>query len=232
GTGHGVPLAPGMTGFAPHFSRFLSAVPGRLHVAAHSHHPWPDVTYEAHLQAWLDAAELMDRKWDRVLLEVLPEAQRHVAARLGLSDPATLAFAPNTHSLLVRLLSCLPTPVRILTTDAEFMSFDRQVRRLEEDGRALVERVAAEPLGTFPARLCEAAAQGGHNLVFFSHVHFDSGYVTPDLAAIVAAVDRADTAVAVDGYHGFMAVPTDLAAIEGRAFYLAGGYKYAMAGEG
>jgi selenocysteine lyase/cysteine desulfurase len=29
-----------------------------------------------------------------------------------------------------------------------------------------------------------------------------------------------------------MALPTDLAAIAGRAFYIAGGYKYAMAGEG
>jgi selenocysteine lyase/cysteine desulfurase len=29
-----------------------------------------------------------------------------------------------------------------------------------------------------------------------------------------------------------MAVPTDLSAVEARAFYLAGGYKYAMAGEG
>ena len=36
----------------------------------------------------------------------------------------------------------------------------------------------------------------------------------------------------IDGYHGFMALPTDFAAIAGRAFYLAGGYKYAMAGEG
>jgi len=36
----------------------------------------------------------------------------------------------------------------------------------------------------------------------------------------------------VDGYHGFMAIPTDLGAIADRAFYVAGGYKYAMAGEG
>jgi selenocysteine lyase/cysteine desulfurase len=36
----------------------------------------------------------------------------------------------------------------------------------------------------------------------------------------------------VDGYHGFMAVPADFGALAGRAFYLAGGYKYAMAGEG
>jgi selenocysteine lyase/cysteine desulfurase len=38
--------------------------------------------------------------------------------------------------------------------------------------------------------------------------------------------------VVIDGYHGFCAVPTDLAVVGQRAFYLAGGYKYAMAGEG
>ncbi len=40
------------------------------------------------------------------------------------------------------------------------------------------------------------------------------------------------TLVVIDGYHGFMAVPTDLSAIAGRAFYLAGGYKFGMSGEG
>ena len=53
-----------------------------------------------------------------------------------------------------------------------------------------------------------------------------------DLAAIVNAVRDADTFVVVDGYHAFMAIPTDLAPIAARAFYVAGGYKYAMAGEG
>jgi selenocysteine lyase/cysteine desulfurase len=38
--------------------------------------------------------------------------------------------------------------------------------------------------------------------------------------------------VVIDGYHGFMAVETDLSAVADRIFYLAGGYKYAMAGEG
>lgn len=225
-----------------HFSQFLGAAPGRLHVAAHSHHPWPDVSFEAHQQAWLDAARLMDDKWEAVFGQVLPEAQGHVASRLGLSDPATVAFAPNTHELVVRLVSCLPVffgghprapgPVRILTTDAEFHSFTRQTRRWEEDGRAVVERVAAEPFGSFPERLAAAAARGGWDLVFFSHVHFNSAYVLPDLEAVVGAVPDSAVFVVVDGYHGFMALPTDLSAIEGRAFYLAGGYKYAMAGEG
>src|SRR5690606_34397813 len=38
--------------------------------------------------------------------------------------------------------------------------------------------------------------------------------------------------VVIDGYHGFMALPTDFSVMQHRAFYLAGGYKYAMAGEG
>ena len=219
-------------GYAPHFSRFLGAVPGRLHVCAHSHHPWPDVTFEAQQQAWLDAARLMDDKWDEVFGALLPEAAGHIAGRLGLSDPEAIAFAPSTHALVMRLLSCLSPPVRILTTDAEFHSFARQAARLEEDGLAAMERVAAEPFATFPARFAAAAARGGHDLVYLSHVFFNSGYVVPDLAALVAAVPEPDALVVIDGYHGFMAVPTDLGAVEQRAFYLAGGYKYAMAGEG
>ncbi len=41
-----------------------------------------------------------------------------------------------------------------------------------------------------------------------------------------------DPMIVIDGYHGFMARPTDLSHLASRAFYMAGGYKYAMAGEG
>jgi kynureninase len=220
------------SGCQQHFSRFLGAVPGRLHVAAHSHHPWPDVTFEAQQQAWLDAARLVDDKWDDIFGAVLPEAAAHITGRLGLSDPDAIAFAPSTHALVMRLLSTLSPPFRILTTDAEFHSFARQATRLEEDGLAAVERVPAEPFATFPERFAAAAARGGHDLVYLSHVFFNSGYVVPDLAALVGAVPGREPLVVVDGYHGFMALPTDLAAVERRAFYLSGGYKYAMAGEG
>ncbi len=219
------------------FSRFLGTHPHRLHVAAHSHHPWPDVTLDAHTQAWLDAADRHDHKWAHVFGTVIPEFQEHVARRLGLSDPGAIVVAPNTHELVVRLLSCLVTPgadgpCRVLTTDAEFHSFARQIARLEEDGTVAVERVPAEPFPDLPDRLAAAAARGGHDLVFVSQVLFDSGYVLADLAAVVEAVPDADTFVVIDGYHGYLAVPTDLAPIEARAFYLGGGYKYAMAGEG
>jgi len=219
------------TSFKEHFSRFLGSDPTRLHLAAHSHHPWPDVTFDAHERAWNDAAQHHDHKWDRILHDLWPSAQRHVARQLNLPDPSTVVFAPNTHEFVVRLLSCFEAPVRILTTDAEFHSFRRQVDRLAEEGLVELERVAARPHGTFADRLASAARNGSHDLVFFSQVQFDSGAVVSDLANVVRAVP-ADTPVVVDGYHAFMALPVDLSAIADRIFWLGGGYKYAMAGEG
>jgi kynureninase len=201
------------------FARFFEAWPaGRLHFAAHSHHPWPDVSFDAQRQAWLDASRWLDAKWEQVIFaDTLPRAQRHIARLLNLPDPRSLCFAPNTHELLMRLLSAVPRgPMQILTTDSEFRSFSRQIRRLEEAGYAQVRRIASEPFETF----------------YFSQVFYDSGYVVNDLPAIVAAVRDAQTPIVIDGYHGFMALPTDLSLIADRVFYLSGGYKYAMAGEG
>jgi len=205
-----------------------------LHAAAHSHHPWPDVSFDAQQQTWRDAARLLDRKWDHVFAEIIPAAQAHIAHQLSLPDPATIAVGPNTHGFVSRILSCLPfeRPARILTTDSEFMSFARQIARLEEDGLVEVTRVATQPFDTFEERFTAAAAGGGHDLVFFSQVFFNSGFALRDLGAIVRAERDPDTFIVIDAYHGFMAIPTDLSTVASRAFYLAGGYKYAMAGEG
>jgi kynureninase len=219
-----------MLDLAAHFSHFR-AVEGRIHLAAHSHHYWPDVTREAQLLAWDDACRLADEKWGHVFEEVIPDVQRGIAAILKLPDPATIAFAPNTHDFVRRLLSALPERPRVLTSDGEFHSFSRQAARLEEDGMLTVERVAHEPLETFPERLRAAAAKGGHDMVFVSHVLFNSGGTCGGIKVLAEAVPDERTLVVIDGYHGFMALPTDLSAVAGRVFYISGGYKYAMAGE-
>jgi selenocysteine lyase/cysteine desulfurase len=216
----------------PGFSRFLGASPDRLHFAAHSHHPWPDVSYEAQQETWLDAARLMDDKWEHIFGTVIPETQRMVASVLGLADPSTLTFGPNTHDFLTRIFSCLEPPVRILTTDAEFHSFNRQSRRWEEAGLAIVDRIPGEPFDTFSDRFTREARAGVHDLIYLSQVFFDSGFVVPDLDRVVSAVSEDRAFVVIDGYHAFMARPTTLGAIQDRVFFLAGGYKYAMAGEG
>jgi len=216
------------------FERTFGHAGAPLHCAAHSHHPWPDVSFDAQLQAWRDAARLLDHKWDYIFADVIPRAQAHVARQLALPDPTSIAFGPNTHSFVLRILSCLPQgrPVRVLTTTSEFMSFARQIARLEEDGLANVTRIPTEPFASFEERFASEAAQNTFDLVFLSQVSFDSGYAVRDLAKLVSAVRDRATYVVIDGYHGFMAVPTDLGGLADRVFYLAGGYKYAMAGEG
>src|SRR5262249_61653245 len=81
-------------------------------------------------------------------------------------------------------------------------------------------------------RFASAARAGGPDLVFLSQVFFNSAATAGSLDAIAQAVADAQTLVVFDGYHGFMALPTTFVASADRAFYLAGGYKYAMAGEG
>jgi selenocysteine lyase/cysteine desulfurase len=214
-----------------HFSRFLSAEPDRLHFAAHSHHAWPDVTREAQLTAWDTAARLQDGKWEEVLGPVLGELRAQIAAELRLPDPATLVVAPNTHEFVVRILASLPLgrPPRVLTTDAEFHSLSRQLARLEEDGLVQVTRVATQPHDTCLERLCTTARQG-FDLVWVSEVFFSSGFALEGLEALAAAAGEA--VLVLDGYHAFMARPVDLSRLAQRAFYTAGGYKYAMGGEG
>ena len=211
------------------FRRFLDADKGRLHFAAHSHHPWPDATFDAQTKAWEDAARLMDDKWDTIFGRVIPEIRIRISALLGLPDPGTLVFAPNTHEFVTRLFSCLGAPVRIVTTDGEFHSFDRQVRRWEEAGLAEVVRVATEPFDSFTDRIADAVRDA--SLVYVSQVFFDSGFAVENLESIVTEAEQRSFFV-VDGYHGFMALPTDLSSLSERIFYLGGGYKYAMAGEG
>lgn len=216
-----------------HFTTFRNADPSRIHLAAHSHHYWPDAACAAQARVIADAARHADDKWSVIFGELIPRVQRGIAKILSLPDPASIAFAPNTHDFVMRLFSALPhdRPARVLTTDSEFHSFTRQLARLEEDGLVSPERIATEPFDSFPARFAAAAARG-HDLVFLSQVFFNSAATAGDLAALVAAVPHDDTLIVIDGYHGFMALPTDLSGIAQRAFYLAGGYKYAMAGEG
>jgi selenocysteine lyase/cysteine desulfurase len=218
------------------FSASIRSTPGLLHFAAHSHHRWPDAALKAQTQYAFDSAALLDNKWGKIFGKVIPEAQGHIARVLRTETPANIAFETNTHNLFKRLLSCFPAgqAVKILSTDSEFHSFSRQTKRLAEEGLIEVKSVPTEPFETFPQRLVAAAADEKFDLVFFSHVFFNSGYAVPDLPGLVRSIDAvvdAGTFIAVDGYHGFMALPTDLSSIENRAFYIAGGYKYAMAGE-
>lgn len=223
--------------FKPLFTKSLAAAPGRLHFAAHSHHLWPDASFAGQVECWEDAARLADRKWDRVMGEVWPEAQAEVAAELGSGDPSAIVFAANTHDFLIRLAAACPrsgdSPLRVLTTDGEFHSARRQLARWVESGDVALTSVAAEPFDSFSDRFLSAARFGPFDLILVSQLLFGSGAVMHETAELAALADPAGPWVVIDGYHAFMGVdrplPPEVAA---SAFYLAGGYKYAMSGEG
>jgi selenocysteine lyase/cysteine desulfurase len=218
------------------FSRSLSADPERLHFAAHSHHLWPDASFEGQVEAWTHGAQLADCKWDKVMGEVWPEAQAHVARELGTNAPDSIVFSSNTHDFLVRLVTAAPRKrgqLRVLTTDGEFHSARRQFARWQEEQWISLDRVAVEPFDSFGERFLEAARTGGHDLILVSQVLFGSGRIFDRAEELAALASRDGPWVVIDGYHAFMALDRPFDGSSGdSAFYLGGGYKYAMAGEG
>ena len=219
------------------FSRSLAADPERLHVAAHSHHLWPDASFDGQVECWQDAARLADRKWDRVMGEIWPEAQRQVAAELGTGEPDAVLFASNTHDFLVRLAAAAPRSdprrLRVLTSDGEFHSARRQLARWAEDGWLELDTVAAQPFDDFTDRFLAAARGGGHDLVLVSQILFGSGQRFEGVEELAPLAAPGGPWVVIDGYHAFMAIETPLGPNAAQSlFYLGGGYKYAMAGEG
>jgi len=128
---------------ARHYSRFRVAE--RLLLTGHSHQAWPDQAFEAQQQAWLDAAELVDDKWERA--ETRAADVRDGFARLLGDTHANIALGQNTHELVTRWLSGLPLRERrrLITTDGEFHSIRRQVDRLAEEQVLDIVRVPARP---------------------------------------------------------------------------------------
>ena len=153
------------------------------------------------------------------------EAQRHVAEELNLSDPSSICFAGNAHDFLVRIVSAVERrPVRILATTEEFASFKRQARRWNESGEVEIHLVS-------PCALHIAAREAQYEIIYVSQVFFRTGRLY-DWHPLADLARPEGPWVVVDGYHGFMALPTDLSDVADRLFYIAGGYKYATAGEG
>src|SRR5919199_2531095 len=127
---------------AQHYSRFR--VGERVLLTGHSHQAWPDVSFDAQQRAWLDAAELVDDKWERAA-----EQAAHVQAgfrRLLNDREGDIALGQNTHELVTRLLSALPLDKRskLVTTDGEFHTIRRQLDRLGEEGLDII-KVPARP---------------------------------------------------------------------------------------
>lgn len=215
---------------ASHYSRFK--VSERLLLTGHSHQAWPDVAFEGQVEAWNDAAELVDNKWERAG-EKADSVRRGFARLLGTGQDE-VALGANTHELVVRFLSALPLRSRpkLVTTDGEFHSIRRQLDRLAEEPLLEVVKVLADPADTLAERL---AAKVDHSTaaVLVSSVLFGNAVIVPGLSLLMQACRRDGAELLVDVYHQLNVVPFSIDD-EGlrEAFVVGGGYKYCQLGEG
>ena len=81
------------------FSRFRAANPRRISLAAHSHHDWPNVSFEAQTRCWEDAARLGGDWVAGRARRVISSLQEGIAGILNLLI-LHHAFATNTHEFL------------------------------------------------------------------------------------------------------------------------------------
>ncbi len=218
--------------YQKYFSQFLKLNEGSLHFAGHSHHYWPDVSREAHIKYWDDSARLVDDKWGHIFGSVIPETQELLSKIIGFSTPQNICFAPNTHELLYRIISSIEKDeIKILTSDSEFYSFERQAQRLEESGKIKRKIISTQNFNDFEKRFTKESHIETYDIIFVSQVFFNSANAIKNLESFVQGLNK-NSLIVIDGYHGFMAVDTDLSNIQNDIFYLAGSYKYAAGGEG
>ncbi len=212
---------------APHYSAFR--VHERLLLTGHSHQAWPDAGLQGQKQAWLDAADLVDGKWDLVAEKGLRVAEGFRRLMGGCDGDITLDT--NTHALVVRFLSALALRERprIVTTDGEFHSIRRQIDRLGETGLEVV-KVAAHPVDTL-ARRVALEVDDRTACALISSVLFGTGLRVSRLGVVAEACSAHGAEMLVDAYHSLGVVPFSIVGLE-NAFVVGGGYKYCQLGEG
>lgn len=203
----------------------------RLLLTGHSHQAWPDCGFEGQKQAWLDAAEFLDNKWDRAF-------QKAGEVRAGFSKlmddvDGEIALGPNTHALVTLFLSALPLRdrPRIVTTDGEFHSLRRQLDRLAEEGIEVV-KVQSAPASSVCERLIEAL-DTKTAAVMASSVFFGTGEIACGFEQVLDACREAGSRLLIDAYHSLNVVPFSIKQDQLKdAFIVGGGYKYCELGEG
>lgn len=212
----------------PHYSHFR--VSERLLFTGHSHQAWPDVAREGQTEYFDVCADQVDKKWEKSFekTEILRDYLRDFY-----DDPdGFYCREESTHFLLVSLMSSfdLKNKPKVISTDGEFHSMFRQLRRLEEEGLEVV-RVPVDPDPSFGERIIEEIDKNT-SAIMLSRVYFQTSLINTHLTHIAAAARVHGIPVIIDDYHGTNVVPLSIreAGLED-CFILIGGYKYLQWGE-
>ncbi len=214
---------------AKYYSAFK--VSERLLLTGHSHQAWPDCSFEGQKQAWLDAAQFVDDKWEKAFIKA--EEIKNGHKLLLDDDEGQMALASSTHDLLIRFLSALPLKkdINIVTTDGEFHTIRRQLDRLSEEGLEII-KVPANQSELVVEKII-SAVNDKTAAVLVSKVFFNTGEIVEDLSVLAGKCEKHGARLLVDVYHALNAMPFSVKNenLE-NAFIIGGGYKYCQLGEG
>ena len=202
----------------------------RILLTGHSHQAWPDCARDALNEGFDHAAQHVDDKWS-FAFQKADRVRRAIGTYFDV-DSQRVALGQNTHELFCRYLSCLPENRRhVVVSEGEFHSVSRQLRALE--GQVLsISWVETHPVETLVERMLEHVREDTGALIC-SWVLFHTATIVPHLDQFCEVLDPEKTSVFLDGYHGFMAVPSAFSQrTRENAFLSGGGYKYAQWGEG
>ncbi len=212
----------------PHYSHF--DVSNRLLFTGHSHQAWPDIAREGQTEYFDVCARMVDKKWEAAFEKT--EILRNYLRDFYDDPDGFYCREESTHFLMVSLLSSfdLKNKPKIITTDGEFHSLFRQLKRLEEEGMDIV-RVAADPDESFGERVIKEI-DINTSAIMLSRVYFMNSLINTHLSEIAAAARVQGIPVIIDDYHGTNVVPLSIRE-EGLedCFLLIGGYKYLQWGE-
>jgi selenocysteine lyase/cysteine desulfurase len=200
-------------------------------LTGHSHQAWPDCGFEAQQEAFNDAAELIDDKWDKAFEKA--EAVKKGYTKLLNDKSGFITLGVNTHELLIRFFSALPLKdkPRFVTTDGEFHSIRRQMDRLSEEGFEVV-KVPSMPVAEVVEKLI-AACNEKTAAVLVSSVFFNSGIILSGLTELAVHCDKNNIRLLIDTYHSLNVVPFSVEENNlQNCFIVGGGYKYCQLGEG
>ncbi|HKJ34862.1 MAG TPA: hypothetical protein VKA34_23770 [Balneolales bacterium] len=214
---------------ASHYSYFN--VSERLLFTGHSHQAWPDIAFEGLKEAFLTAADEVDKKWTSAFKKT--EIMRRYLRNFYDDPMGHYSLSQSTHDLIIRWLSSfdLKSNPRIVITDSEFYSIDRQMKRLEEEGIEIV-RVPALPLDGFAERF-EKAISDHTAAAMISHIYFNSSLINNEISEAAKVCRKQGVPLLIDDYHGTNVVPFSIREQEMEdCYFLIGGYKYLQWGEG
>lgn len=213
---------------APHYSHF--DVSDRLLFTGHSHQAWPNVAREGLQEAFDVAANHVDNKWEPAFKRV--ETLRNYLRNFYDDSDGMYCLGQNTHQLLISWLSSfdLQQKPKIITTDSEFHSMARQLKRLKEEG---LEIITVDGHADDIVKQIEEEIDDKVSAVMLSRVYFNSGIINQHISEIAEVTRAHNVPFLIDDYHGTNVVPLSISdeSIED-CYILIGGYKYLQWGEG